>query len=257
MAQGYLRFQRRATHSAEDKMQQSAWFLSGLALMYLVLISPIDTLGREFLFFMRMIEVLLIVYIIPCFLLRGLPSSALSWLHEGRGAKLMDWSNSIVGATLIFNLLFTGLHWPPLYSLFLNNIWLNQTFFLAMLILGCAMWLPVVSSYPGFRLSIPRQMFYMVTLIFGQTPLFAFLTFSQQAAYAPYINALRVTSLSPYGDQQLGGWLLKIITSLVFAGAFIAIFLNWNRQQRSQDRVDNRVAFENFDLVQRAARRDG
>ena len=75
--------------------------------------------------------------------------------------------------------------------------------------------------------------------------------------YPTYLEAARISPLDAYGDQQLAGWSLKTVSSVIFAAAFIRIFLEWNRHSRHQDFHDNITAFENIELVKRAKVRKG
>ncbi|PKL75564.1 MAG: hypothetical protein CVV27_14715 [Candidatus Melainabacteria bacterium HGW-Melainabacteria-1] len=231
-------------------------FVAGLGLMALLTASPLDDLGRRALFCARMFEFMLMVYVLPCLLWLGTPAGMLAslWL---RLRDLPSWLGGIVGPSLGFNLAFLLLHLPPVYELGLRNSLADQLILLFLLLLGYLMWLPLLSPYAPLRLPMPRQMFYLVTLVFAQVPVFALLTLSREALYASYLEAPRITPLSAFADQQLGGWMLKTVSSVIFAAAFIRIFLDWNSRARLQDAEDNLTAFENIDLVRRARQRKG
>ena len=156
---------------------------------------------------------------------------------------------------LIFHLGVVLWYVPALCEFALHYVWIAQLEHLSLLLVGCIMWLPLINPLPHLRLPFARRMFYLVVLIGCQVPLFGILTLSGRALYATYRLAPRITDLSAYGDQQTAGWLLKLVTVLVFAGGFIAIFLQWHAQQRLQDRDENRQAEENMKLLRRAIAR--
>lgn len=241
----------------ENRQQPLYWTL-GLLSTALLTASPWDQMGHQALFVVRMGETLSLVYLVSCLFLAGLPARWFTLLqNQAPGRWLLKWLCGTVTPSALFNLVFLAWHVPALYELSLHNPLLNQLTLAALPLLGALMWLPLLSPLKSLRLSSARQMFYVVSLIFGGLPLFALLTFSKGVLYPSYLTAPRITSLSAFADQQLGGWLQKLFTSLVFAGAFIVIFLAWNQRQRRQDLVDNQEAVENFALVQRAPERRG
>lgn len=100
-------------------------------------------------------------------------------------------------------------------------------------------------------------MFYIVSLVFWQIPLFGLLTFSQTLLYPSYVILPSIKHLGPLDQQILAGWLMKMFSTVVNAMALIPIFLRWNRDQRQQDHSENKLAFENIKLVKQASRREG
>ena len=66
-----------------------------------------------------------------------------------------------------------------------------------------AVWWPVCG--PSKRIPPMRfgpQMLYILALMLGQTPIFAFLTFSKDVLYDTYFYAERIINLSPLEDQK-------------------------------------------------------
>lgn len=241
----------------ENQRQPLCWSL-GLLATACVTASPWDQMGHQALFVVRMGETLTLVYVVSCLFLAGLPARWFEELQAQRSGRwLLKWLCGTVTPSALFNLIFLAWHLPPFYDITLASSTLNQLCLASLPLLGGLMWLPLLSPLHSLRLSSARQMFYVVSLIFGGLPLFGLLTFSKGVLYSSYLNAPRITSLSAFADQQLGGWLQKLFTSLVFAGAFIVIFLAWNQRQRRQDVQDNQTAVENFGLIQRASERRG
>lgn len=233
------------------------FFLSLLGLVLLVS-SPLHSLGREALFLGRMLETLLIVYVLPPLALRALPVSVLShYWHSARFRKYSLPLRDLTWSSVVFNGLFFLWHLPWIYNLSLKSAFFDELQMFGFWVLGVLMWFPLNVRFAPMRLNTPRRMFYLVTLILGQVPLFAFLTFTREVLYTGYASAARVVPVSALADQQMAGWLLKLATSLIFASAFIVIFLDWSKAQRQQDKDDNTLAVENFDLVKRALKKEG
>jgi putative membrane protein len=71
-------------------------------------------------------------------------------------------------------------------------------------------------------------MLYLVAVIIGMTPVFAYITFSQDVLYPTYEYAPRiVTSLSAASDQLLAGAMMKLIGMAVAMIAFGVSFYRW------------------------------
>jgi putative membrane protein len=243
-------------HHAAHAPMPWGFFLSLLGLCVLVS-SPLHAIGREALFLGRMLETLIIVYVLPPLALRSLPNALFSYYWKSIHFRKYSFPiRDLVWSSVVFNGLFFLWHLPWIYNLSLVHGFFDESQMFGFWVLGLLMWLPLNIRFAPMRLNTPRRMFYLVTLILGQVPLFAFLTFTREVLYTGYGSAARVIPVSALAEQQMAGWLLKLATSLIFASAFIVVFLDWSSLQRQQDKDDNALAVENFDLVQRALKKE-
>ena len=64
-------------------------------------------------------------------------------------------------------------------------------------------------------------------VIIGMTPVFAYITFSQDVLYPTYEYAPRITSLTAAADQLLAGSMMKLIGMAVAMIAFGVSFYRW------------------------------
>ena len=249
----FLHQYRRHTSTSQKPW---GFFLSLLGMVLLVS-SPLHAMGREALFLVRMSETLLLVYILPLLAIQALPQGALThyWRHE-RFRKYSFAIRDLTWNAVIFNSLFFLWHFPWLYNLSLHSAFFDELQMFGFWVLGVFMWFPLMTRFSPMRFGTPRRLFYLVTLVLGQVPLFAFLTFTHEVFYTGYADATRIIPLSALTDQQMSGWLLKLVTSLIFASVFIVIVVDWNRDQRQQDKDENAQAIENFDLVKRALKKE-
>lgn len=241
-------------HVRHNRSNPIPWgFFVSLGLLCLVVGSPLHRLGRDSLMLARMLETVIAVYVLPPLALRALPMSVMA--HYWQNSQFRRWSlplRDLVWNSVLFNSLFFLLHLPWVYQGALRTQWLDQLLMFVFWLLGLWMWLPLNIRFDPMRLSTPRRMFYLVTLVLGQVPVFAFLSFQRQVLYTYYAQVVPIIDISTLADQQMSGWLLKLTSSLIFACAFVVIFLDWSRHQRAQDVEDNALAVENFSLVQKA-----
>lgn len=234
------------------------YFLLGLLLSALLIASPLHQIGKTELFFVRMFEYMMQIYLLGALLLQGIPAIWLEklWLIP-QGHQILKWTSGLLISSIGFNLIFFGLHIPVIYNSILQIAWLDQLVFVALLPLGVLMWLPLFSRAPVLRLSISQQMFYLILLILEQVPVFVVLTFSNESLYPTYLMSAHQLGLSAVEDQHSGGWLLKMLSTLIFAAAFIQLFINWSQQQRRQDQIQNQSDYENMALAKQAKPRKG
>jgi putative membrane protein len=64
-------------------------------------------------------------------------------------------------------------------------------------------------------------------VLIGMTPVFAYITFSQDVLYPTYEFAPRITSLSAAADQLLAGAMMKLVGMGVAGLAFTVSFYRW------------------------------
>lgn len=234
------------------------WFFTGLLLFALATTSPLETLAQHYLLTARSAQHLLLAYLVAPLLWVGLGQGLLNpvLLRSPWLAGICEKLGHPITAMLLFNAGLISWYLPEMTALSRGHFWLGQVEHISVLLAGMIMWLPLLNPALHQRPTYPRQMFYLMTLILTQVPLFGLLTLSREALYRHYVLAPRITSqLTAFGDQQSAGWLIKLFTVLVFAAAFIAIFIQWSDMQRRIDRSERLQASEMLKLIERVRAR--
>ncbi len=218
-------------------------FQAGVLVIILALTSPIDRLGY-YLFFMSMIQHLLLLMVAPPLLLLANPVPFLLWglprrwrLGLGgmlaRGGRVREFLRPITRPGLSWMIFVSTLllwHDTFLYDAALRypllNDFQNLTFFLTSLIF----WWHILGAGPRFhrRLSWIGRVAYLV----GATPfnmlLGIALAFSTSPWYTYYTEMPRLWGISPVRDQAYGGlimWIPGSMMYLLFALLYIARYL--------------------------------
>ncbi len=210
------------------------WFFSGVLSLFLAVGTPLDEIGERYLFSVHMVQHVILIYIVPVLLLKGLPG----WML--RPLLAMDWSRPLlkflthpVVAWFLFNFVFIIWHLPGLYEWALRDPtihFLEHATFMGVSIL---MWWPLLSPTAELpRLDYGPQLLYVLAVGIGQIPLFAFLTFSSKVFYPTYRAAVRITSLTPLQDQILGGVVMKLAGMVAMFWALAVIFYHWYQRER-------------------------
>jgi len=237
-------------------------FLSGLAILWLSIGSPLDSFADASLS-AHMIEHLLLMSFVPPLLLlgfpvvpllRGLPRNLviallgpllrLGWLR-----RLSHFLTLPVVAWLAMNLAFLGWHVPAAYDFALEHEHWHEFEHICFLGSSILFWYPVIrpwpttASRPGWYMLI-----YLVTADIVNTALSAFLAFCDRPVYKYYLTQPNPFHLSPLSDQRLGAVVMWVFGSLFFLvpAAFITVRL-----------LQNETRFSHVALVREDANRLG
>lgn len=222
---------------AEWPRRHAVRFYGALLVFYLAVGSPLDQAGERFLLTAHMVQHQLLTFAAASLFLLGLPD----WMVRpvtGRAVlrPLLRLFTHPLVCGAIYCVVMTAWHAPLLYDLALQN----RTLHIAehFMFFGCALffWWPLLSpsrEFPPVRYA--WQMFYLVAVTIGMTPVFAYITFSSDVLYPTYEFAPRITSLTPLQDQVLAGALMKLVGMSVMMMAFGAAFYRWYRESERPD----------------------
>jgi cytochrome c oxidase assembly factor CtaG len=225
-------------------------FASGLVVLLLSLVSPLDTLGDRYLFSVHMLQHLLLVLVVPPLLLGGLPPSLvdalltyprIARLEHILGNPLLAWP-AAMGTLWIW-------HLPTLYNTALLYPGIHILQHLTFLITATMFWWPVIVAPHGqWRLSVPAAILYLFSGSAANAVLGIILTFASVGLYPLYLNPaahLDVAffqpsqvaaieqvirggwGLSAASDQQIGGLLMWIPGGLAYLLAVCGILARW------------------------------
>lgn len=211
-------------------VRKAVLFAVATLVLYLTTGSPLDFIGEAFLFWVHMIQHLLLMYICPVLYMLSIPS----WLIDGllRRYPVFDRFvkhavHPIVAGTL-FTLLFSIWHVPALYEAALTNKLIHILEHFTIFLPSLLMWWSLIS--PSNRrpsLHPAMQMLYLFLLMVAQTPVFAYLVFSEDVLYPTYEYAPQIMEMTALQDQVLGGVVMKIGNVLLFLVIFGWAFYRW------------------------------
>jgi putative membrane protein len=214
---------------------QTIAFLSGMLIMFLALVSPLDELGDSYLFSAHMIQHLCLTIIGPPLLLLGTPEWMVKKALSNRAifevAKVLTYP---VVAFVLFNVDFWLWHAPPLYNATLENQSIHILEHLTFILFGLCYWWPIFSPSKDLPpLPIGGQILYLFLSGMPSVLLGAGLTFSPPL-YAPYIAAPRIWGISVATDQQLGGLIMWVPVSIFYIIIMSVLFIRWMLQQEAK-----------------------
>lgn len=241
-----------ATRRGEPKLTRTrvGAFVAGWALLALTLLSPLDTIGRYYLFTAHALQVLIITTGVAPLLLAGIPEWVV-WRALPIRA-LRDATRSFLFPPIVA-LLFNGLvlfwHIPPLLDASLRSAGLHDLSNLTFLVAGLMTWWPLLTPLDrDTRLATPFQIFYIAAESLPLDIFGLFLMFTSTLVYPIYATAPRIFGISPLVDQQIAGGLLVIPGNFIDLIFMSVAFFGWiNRielaqREREQAEADRQVA---------------
>lgn len=214
----------------------AVFYFIGVTILFLALVSPLDTLADNYLFSMHMFQHLLLSELIPPFLLLGIPLAWWQWV--------LDWpalaaAESILRKPVVAWLCGIGAlwlwHWPPLFEASLQNEGLHTFQHLCFLVSGTIFWYPVITPVPGHRLPAFAGVFYLFTACTFSSLLGIFITFCSFEIYPFYLHPVDELGILPqmrgllsvHEDQQLGGLLMWFPCCVIYASAILITLGVW------------------------------
>jgi putative membrane protein len=216
-----------------------AWFMGGVAVMFVSLNGPIHDLGDNYLFSAHMIQHLLITLVMPPMLLAGTPA----WLYRPVLKHRPVWVTARVLTTplvafALYNVVLAGWHLPNFYMWALQDHNVHIVQHLMFMAAAVICWWPAVNPVPELtRLQPPIRLLYLFALGIPMSVISALITLSSEVLYPWYTDAPRIfEGLSALDDQQLGGLIMWVPGMMVYWLAITVLFFKWSRSEEQLDR---------------------
>ena len=219
--------------------RQPALFAIGMVVLIFALVSPLDAISDNYLFSAHMVQHMLLAVVVPPLWVLSVPGWALDALLRVRGVRpaARFLTNPIVAFALLNGDLWLW-HVPTLYDATLANEQLHVFEHLTFIGFGLLFWLPVLSTTPALRqLSLGASILYLFVACQPMVALGALLTFSATPLYHPYVVAPRLWGSTALGDQQLGGLIMWLPSTIPYLTVLSVIFFRWVGEQDRRERA--------------------
>jgi cytochrome c oxidase assembly factor CtaG len=235
--------QDRAAHPADGAVQRTnprppllvSWrpvaYLTGLVVIAVALMSPIDVLASQ-LFFMHMIQHLLLMMVAAPLLLLASPYAISIWGLPRAGRKAI--ANVLNGQTtfrrivtiltapgivwIVYFIVYVGWHDRNMYELALRNSFVHDIEHVTFLAVALLVWWHITGVAPRFHrtLSTAQRLVFVVSLV----PISMFtgiaIAFATQPIYPFYEAVPRLYGISVMDDQVLSGVIMWIPGGMMF-----------------------------------------
>ena len=236
---GMLRMGRTQRAAVLGRWRAASYF-TGLALLFVVLMSPLDTVSDD-LFSAHMLQHMFLLLVIPPLLVYGRPVITWLWAFDvgKRRAIVGGWKRGGCDATFrflmhplcVWTLLSAALcfwHLPGPYDAALKHEWLHDLEHASFLLFSLQFWTLVIEPYGQRRaLGYGATVVFVVSSGFVMGMIGAVLTFAPVPLYAAYLHTTQAYGLTPVQDQQVAGIIMWIPSNLVHAAALCTVFFAW------------------------------
>ena len=219
----------RGENVPEVRRSQQVSFVCGLLVIFCSLNGPLHDLSDTYLFSAHMVQHLLLSLAVPPLLIVGTPG----WLLRPflRNAKIATVARAVtppVRCFVIFNVVISLWHLPPLYNTAMAYHPIHIVQHLTFMIASVLMWWPFLSPLPELpRLSYPGQMLYCFLMVIPMSIISIYIAMADHVLYPAYSIAPRVWDISPLSDQQIGGLIMWIPGGLLFYVVMTFVFFKW------------------------------
>jgi putative membrane protein len=237
-ASGLRRLWTNARQGAGVPISSAILFCSGMAILVLALLSPIDTLGNE-LFSLHMVQHELLMLLAAPLLVTGRPLAVFVWAFPPGGRKRIarivkspvirrPWHamNQPLAAWTIHALVLWAWHFPSLFQASLANEGVHTMQHLSFFASALLFWSSLIGAHSQWQRG--SAVLSLLTTAIHTGMLGALLTFSTRLWYPAYGDTTLRWGYTALEDQQLGGLIMWVPAGFlfVFAGlAFAAMML--------------------------------
>jgi|SRR5690625_1566639 len=235
-------------------IMQQFFFYSGMLLLYVVKGSPVDLLSH-IMMSAHMTQMAILYFVIPIFLIRGLPEWALrSFVTLPVIKPIFKLATQPIIALAVFNCLFAMYHIPMIFDFTKSYQSVHIVVTLFLFITAIFMWWPIVNPLKEYNTLQPLlKMGYLLgsvfivaiacaLIIFASKPLFE--AYSSQGAWvqslslcvpSDVLNGLSgelsgpemFSPLDAKEDQQLGGVIMMYLQEFIYLIVLAWIFFTW------------------------------
>ncbi len=208
-----------------------AWmFYSSLVIFYFAVGSPLDQIGEGFLFSAHMLQHEFLMKPASVLFLLGLPW----WMVDPLLARpklqrpLRVLAHPLICA-LVYTLVISMWHAPWAYDLALQNKLVHVAEHVMFFGAALFYWWPIVSPSRALPpITYGAQMIYVFSVLVLMTPVFAYITFSEDILYPTYEYAPRLfPHFSAMDDQLLAGVGMKLVGMATAGVVFLVSFYRW------------------------------
>lgn len=213
-------------------------FAGGLLVLAVALESPIDTIGETRLFWVHMVQHVLIGDVAPFLLVLGLNGPLLRPLLALPGVYRLRVLTHPFVALPLWAADLAVWHVPWFYDAALAHPAVHALQHALFLAGGAIVWATLFELLPEPRwFGIGARAAYLAGMWFFSLGLSSLFLWSSRPLYEPYARAPRMWGFSPLSDQRLGGGVMLLEGSLIMLGVLIWLGLRSFAEAEARQRT--------------------
>lgn len=239
LAYGLGALRRRAPLSAA-RLWRHLSFAAGMAILWLTLASPLNTMAVH-LYLMQQMQDALLIILVPILLVLAAPGAPLGAALPGslRLPAMPAIVRGAFGSATLTTALFIAAvfvwQWPPYHDAAILSPPLRAAMHLSQLAAGLLFWARIFDPAPApIGLGYARRLMMLWIVALSHIGLGAYLTLKMTILYPAYDVMGRLFGISPLTDEATGGFIIWVPSALLCLAAAIMVIHMWGRHE---DRV--------------------
>ena len=217
---------------------QSRYWWFALVTLWVMADWPVHDWAEGYLYSVHMVQHLCFTLVIPPLILLATPE----WFarlvlgddaHPAYRVYRLLSRPLVAGA--IYAAVFALGHWPQIVNLQLQSGPFHFFFHTVYVVSALLMWTCICGPLQELRISVPGQIGYLFVLSIPPTVPGGWLVFADKVVYKPYNHSYRVFGMSPVTDQQLAGFIMKVVGGLLLWLLIFVLFFRWNHEQAMEE----------------------
>jgi len=243
---GWWRLHSRHPSSKLANKRRLAAYLSGLAILTITLISPVDLLGSQ-LFFMHMIQHMLMIMVAAPLLWLGEPFTIGLWglpislrhfvgnqfAPEARFRRILQACTSPGVAWLAFVCVFSGWHDPNAYNLAQGREWVHDLEHITFFVTSLMFWWPVVGAAPHIhgRVSVWVRLAMLIGVIPVNMIAGIVIATASEVIYTYYLTVPHIWGFTALEDQSIGGAIMWVSGSEMIVWGVVFLLAGFSQHE--------------------------
>jgi cytochrome c oxidase assembly factor CtaG len=220
----------------DARPKHTLYFMSGLAILWFALESPVDTISDGYLDSVHMLQHVLLGFVAPPLLLLGLSPDMAARLAAMPFVRAVT---EPVPAQVIAGGVMIVWHVPALYDATLRSESLHVFEHVTFIAAGVVLFWPILqdtSRYARWQMSPGAKLLYMLVATIPQDGVALALLFSRDPFYVYYAQVPRlVAGLTPLIDQTVAGAVLMVLGKATMTVSGLAVFFRWFSAEHRED----------------------
>ncbi len=221
---------------------QTYWFFSALLVIWIAAGWPLDDLSDSYLYGAHIVQHLLLTLVLPPMLLMATPE----WLvrlvlgpRRSMAYRAYRFLTRPLVAGIIFNVVYLSSHAPWVVNETVKNESFHFSMHVVLTLAGLVMFSCVCGPLKELRLSLPSQCMYLMVMGILPTIPAAWMIFAPGVVYKAYVHRWpSLWGLTPMGDQELAGFIMKMVGGIYMGSIIVTLLFRWFRQdEQSEDRL--------------------
>ncbi len=211
---------------------QKRWFALGIVLLWVAADWPMHDIAEEYLYSVHMFQHMVLTFFVPPVMLLATPE----WLArlvigDGWAGRWFLKLARPVPAAVVFNAIQLATHWSVIVNASVENGLLHYALHTLVVVTSLAVWMPVVSPLPEYRVSVPAQCIHLFLTSIVPTVPAAWLALAEGVLYDAYDQPARLWGISVTSDQQAAGLIMKLGGGFFLWIVIVYLFFRWNSRQ--------------------------